>query len=524
MAKPIKNGHLAALVLAALVAAGSLPLMSTEPAEAAFPGANGEIAFVSDRDGDRDIYAMNQSGTGLRRLTNDPKEDRGPAWSPDGSKMAFMRSEVSNDTLIDSEIWVMNADGSAQRRLTAPNVGFDPAWSPDGSKIAFEGDNGPTSGTAIWVMNADGTEQRRVSNLGGGSQAINPAWSPDGSKIAFSTDLDGSFRDFDIYTINPDGSGLNRLTDDPAFDLYPAWSPDGRKIAFSNERYDLGNDPDEENYEVYTMNADGSGRTRLTNSPAGDFVGNWSPNGVKITYSSYDYASRNNEIYLMAASGDGTPVNLTRNRAYDGGPDWQPLVPQLLIPNPNALTIDWRDVLIIPGRLLLGPGNPMPGQRVHLEERPSGLEVFAPVPGAEATTAEDGSFRFEKVQPNENTEYRARFDGDAAKGIPPAMSPIKAVDVRVLLSLSLSTNKVRQGKAIVVSGKVQPTHTGQVTLTVRRDGNTVARESAKLDNDSRYSLDYEPPRTGTYTVVAGFPADEDHAGDTSPKRSFEVVR
>ncbi|MBI2650263.1 PD40 domain-containing protein, partial [Candidatus Woesearchaeota archaeon] len=118
---------------------------------------NGKIAFVTNRDGNDEIYIMNSDGTGATRLTDNPASDNDPNWSPDGTKIGF-RSERGGG----SGIYVMNADGSNVNRLS-PVPGFDsqPTWSPDGTKIAFSStrDGQPE----IYVMNADGTNAKRLT-------------------------------------------------------------------------------------------------------------------------------------------------------------------------------------------------------------------------------------------------------------------------------------------------------------------------------------------------------------------------
>jgi len=174
------------------------------------------IAFRSGQDGKSDIYIMNATGGNRVRLTTDESANSRPAWSHDGGRIAFVSRRDGN-----SEIYVMNADGSHQTRLTfRENFNdTDPAWSPDGTRIAFA-----TSG-GILVITADGAETVQLTS---GYTDDAPAWSPDGSRIAFSSETQGTRL---IFVMNADGSGraeylpYGRATD-------PSWSPDGTRIAF----------------------------------------------------------------------------------------------------------------------------------------------------------------------------------------------------------------------------------------------------------------------------------------------------
>jgi TolB protein len=273
-------------------------------AHAAFPGANGKIAFASDRDGDFEIYVMNPDGSGVTQLTFNSALDFAPAWSPDGTQIAFLSDRDGNN-----EIYVMNADGSGQSRLTNnPSSDFAPQWSPDGTKIVF-GSERVGVVPEVYVMNADGSGQTNLTNNPADDQGGN--WSPDGTKIMFISNRDGNW---ELYVMNPDGSSQTRLTTNSWDDADADWSPDGTKIVTMSDR--------DGNWELYGMNADGTGLTRLTNNLFTDFNPSWSPDGTKIAFTRHQ--DGNYEIYVMNADGTGQ-TNLTNNPAGDDSSAWQPL-------------------------------------------------------------------------------------------------------------------------------------------------------------------------------------------------------
>jgi Tol biopolymer transport system component len=238
-----------------------------------------KIAFVGmGDDGNVDVYVVGADGLGLQRLTRHPGVDGNPAWSPDGRTIAFTRRprEWGAGTF-RTHIYVMDADGSRQRRLAEGNVHFSVAWSPDGEKMLFERPDwrlppGVVPGEfaeELYSMNADGSGQRRLTRSP--DRDKDPVWSPDGRRIAFP-------RGRDLWLMNPDGSGQRNLT--PAAHLWSGganWSPDGRKLAFTRRArvWDVGKT------HIYVMNADGSERRRLTQRGGGP---EWSPDGRMIAF------------------------------------------------------------------------------------------------------------------------------------------------------------------------------------------------------------------------------------------------
>ena len=209
------------------------------------------------------------------------------------------------------EIYTMNPDGSAETRLTKNTVDdYTPVWSPDGKKILFASERNGNG--EIYVMNTDGTGQKRLTN--DPAWDYDAVWSPDGTKIAWETERHlascpptrDSWRCNEIYVMNADGSGQTRLTTNTAGDYEAHWSPDGSKIVFESER--------DGNFEIYVMNADGSGQTKLSNHQAADYDPIWSPDGNKIAFESERDGQQ--EIYVMNADGS-VQTNLTNNSSPD---------------------------------------------------------------------------------------------------------------------------------------------------------------------------------------------------------------
>ncbi|OPZ43197.1 MAG: translocation protein TolB [Euryarchaeota archaeon ADurb.BinA087] len=318
-----------------------------------------KIAFCSDRDGNYEIYTMDADGSNQTRITMNTASDDNPEWSWDGTKITF---ESLRD--LDWEIYTMDADGSNQTRITT-NIAreYHPAWSPPlppslsllapngsetwvkgslqtltweytrdpGSAVMIELLNGATvsrvitpstsvgsggSGSFNWTIPYDlplGTEYRiRITSTSNATYTDTSdapfTLTAENGKIAFDSDRDGNYN---IYTMDADGKGQTRITADTAFNIYPSWSPDGATIAFQSNR--------DGPWNIYTIDADGTGITRLSGSI--DRKPAWSPDGSKIAFESY--RDGNSETYVMNADGTGQ-TRITNNGAEEVSPAWSP--------------------------------------------------------------------------------------------------------------------------------------------------------------------------------------------------------
>lgn len=265
------------------------------------PALAGHLAYSSERSGGYRIYVMNPDGSDAHRVGKKTGAFE-PAWSPDGTRIAYM---LNRDEGPEGGLYVMNADGSGNTQLACcsdgglswspdgaaiayralpgsgmpagiaiwrqsglqsltDEVAYDawPTWSPDGTRIAYLAAGYGIHEFDLWLTNADGSGTPVLLRKG----ANNPAWSPDGTKIAFEATVQSNT---DIYVMDPDGSNVVRLTEDPELDVNPTWSPDGTHLAFGSKR--------DGNQEIYVMKADGSEQTRITKHSGADLMPSWGP-------------------------------------------------------------------------------------------------------------------------------------------------------------------------------------------------------------------------------------------------------
>ena len=211
--------NLARMILAVVVALTLTSLMAVVDAQA-------QIAFVSQRDGNPEIYVMDADGGNQRNLTNQPDRDWDPSWSPHGRRIAFVsdRDGHFRADMPDTpsyEIYVMDNDGGNQRNLTNnPHDDRGPVWSPDGKRIVFtsrrERNQDGHFNLELYVMDNDGGNQQNLTNNPGEDRF--PSWSPDGKRIVFSSRRDGHFRGnfgitHELYVMDNDGGNQQKLTE-----------------------------------------------------------------------------------------------------------------------------------------------------------------------------------------------------------------------------------------------------------------------------------------------------------------------
>jgi TolB protein len=308
-------------------ASGVAPALASSSAAQVFGG--GLIAFSAD---DGQIYVMNADGSDARRLTDGSSGvvNRYPSFSPDGSRIAFIRDV---DRRNDHALCVVNVDGSGLQQISSSFVALgEPAWSPDASKIAFVRGYDTTAGgfanitgcgSEIYVIDlASGLE----TNLTQGAGGVDPAWSPDGTHIAFS-----SFRDdnYEIYTMASDGSDVRRLTYTGWAEAEPAWSPDGSRIAYTahlaQSMLDCGfmstglsGISNEGQTSVYVMTTDGANQNKLALTNGG-VEPTWSPDSARLAL--VINAKVGWQIYVTDLNGTSL-ARLTWDSTQKSSPSW----------------------------------------------------------------------------------------------------------------------------------------------------------------------------------------------------------
>ena len=308
-----------ALSLAVL---GLVAAAAPAPAQASWPGLNGWLSFSSNRfdtPASGDIFAMPLLALPQVQLTNARPDDAQSAWSPDGRRIAFKSRRDRNN-----ELYVMDADGSAETRLTN-SFGVSegqPFWSPDGKHLLYRKtqDNPIVQNADIWELDVDPANPSPRPVLERAGDERYPSFSPDGTKIVFRGDHDlvDHSGDEELYVMGADGTNIVQLTHNDVFDSAPAFSPDGTRIVFESAR-DSGNPLA---LDIYVMNADGSDVRRLTADPAHDEGPVFSPDGTKIAFTSERGGS--SDIWVMNADGSGLR-RLTDDPSRDESPDWQPV-------------------------------------------------------------------------------------------------------------------------------------------------------------------------------------------------------
>ncbi len=271
---------------------------------------DGKITFFSTRDGNFELYIMDAAGNNPTNLTKSDKTDYWASYSPTGATVYFYSKRDGND-----EIYSMDANGDNLRNISKHEAKDRmPEISPDGKTILFLSDRDSPEGD-IYIMNADGTGVRRLTTNSVDEDVAR--WTPDGKRIIYSMDAghtgsEESESNFEIFTVNADGTDEKKITDFPGFCTAPMFSPDGKRIAFYGRSK-------EGNLDIYTMKPDGSGIKNITQDTTEDYSPAWSPDGLWIAWTSGD--SKNYDIWIIELK-SGKRIRLTSHPKRDETPVW----------------------------------------------------------------------------------------------------------------------------------------------------------------------------------------------------------
>lgn len=305
--------RLLAAAIAALTAASALAAQGAPaPANALLYVAGLSCPAHKSCDGlqayNSHIYEIDRIGQPAHALSHLVSSDSEPVWSPDRSRIVFQRV-ASNG--VGYNLWLMNADASGQKRLTAgKGVNGEPSWSPSGNQIVFRGNSPDGQTFDLYTIKTDGTGLTKITSNPDNVTATNPDWSPDGKTIVFArTNYTNSSQG--IYLVNLDGSGLRKLAG--AGGNEPAWSPNGKLIAFIRADPASGG-----TFQISLMHANGTNQLTLT-SGTESVAPAWSPSGKQIVF------IRGRQITVMNADGSGikqVTEPLTGTARFVDTPDW----------------------------------------------------------------------------------------------------------------------------------------------------------------------------------------------------------
>jgi Tol biopolymer transport system component len=299
----------------ALTPSLSGPTAAPTPGATPVGGGMGQLAFASNRTGVAQIYLVNFDGAGLVQLTDQTDGACQPAWSPDGSRLAFISPCRTNSEFYKgSQIFVMNADGTGLTPLRyVPGGDFDPAWSPDGTLIAFTSMRDQHA--QIYTIDvATMTSTNLSRNAAVESQ---PAWSPSGAEILFVSSRSGPT---ELWTMPASGGGAKFSRSRSREDTHPDWSHDGELILFEQNLDGIS--------RLITTLYDDHGVPENRVCPAGDLStipmaeGRLSPDRNWIAFETWPSGS-NHEIAVMSSACTNYK-ELTNDRSLDFDPAWRP--------------------------------------------------------------------------------------------------------------------------------------------------------------------------------------------------------
>jgi TolB protein len=259
------------------------------------------IAFVSDRDGSKEIYLMDYDGHDQRRVTGHRSISLSPAWHPQGDRLAYVSFFGGSPGLYLADL----VSGKKTPIATEGSLNISPSISPDGKLVAFARALG--SNIEIFVSHLDGSGLRRLTNSPGID--TNPAWSPNGQEIAFTSSRGGTPQ---IYVMDAEGANVRRLTFEGDYCDQAAWSPDGTRIAFATR-------VEPNRFDIALLDVVSLSQMKLTQGPASNESPTFAPDGRRLAYAAKQRGSV--QIVVQALS-PNVPAEVLTFRGNNSSPRW----------------------------------------------------------------------------------------------------------------------------------------------------------------------------------------------------------
>jgi len=269
--------------------------------------ASTELAFVSNRKGNSEIYVMGADGSNARPATANGSINAFPSWSPDGDSIVYTSYRHQDRPLLFLSARGRGRPGRLLRRLKGEYSEYRGVFAPDGSHLAVAM-SAPDRASDLYRVRPDGRDLRPLTR--NGAIEVAPAWSPDGEQIAFVSDRAGGPQ---VYVMDADGSNQRRLTFQGTYNTHPAWSPDGNWIAYESR---IGGQ-----FDIWLIDPEGTVSLPLVQHPRSDESPSWAPNSRKVAFSSRRRGRA--DIYIVDVNGENLR-RITRSGGDDTSPSWGP--------------------------------------------------------------------------------------------------------------------------------------------------------------------------------------------------------